>query len=79
MFISIDQNEFDHLSLLGKHVLRENEIGTLVWKNARDNNPTALRPSMNTYFATHAIKVQSASGRTILPTPRSCCWRSTIA
>ncbi len=43
MFISIDQNEFDHLSLLGKHVFgAENEIGTLVWKNARDNNPTRV-------------------------------------
>jgi len=43
VFISIDQNEADHLAILGKSIFgSENQVGVIVWKNARDNNPTRI-------------------------------------
>ena len=42
MFISIDQNEFDHLSLLGKHVFAR-RMKLARWSGrTRDNNPTRV-------------------------------------
>lgn len=43
IFISIDDNEQANLKLLCDEVFgEENWIGTLVWKNATDNNPTQI-------------------------------------
>jgi adenine-specific DNA-methyltransferase len=41
IFISIDDNEVHHLRKLCDEVFgEENWLGTLIWKNATDNNPT---------------------------------------
>ncbi len=43
IFISIDDNEQANLKLLCDDVFREeNWVGTIVWKNATDNNPTQV-------------------------------------
>ncbi len=43
IFISIDNNEFANLFLLLDEIYgRQNYIGTIVWKNATDNNPTQI-------------------------------------
>ncbi|MEQ1936134.1 MAG: site-specific DNA-methyltransferase, partial [Fimbriimonadaceae bacterium] len=43
MFVSIDDNEQSNLRLLLDEVFGEsNWLGTLVWKNATDNNPTRI-------------------------------------
>ena len=42
-FSSIDRNEFHHLSwLLDETFGESNSVGTIVWRNARDNNPTRI-------------------------------------
>ncbi len=41
IFISIDDNEIHHLRKLCDEVFgEENRVGTIVWKNATDNNPS---------------------------------------
>lgn len=41
IFISIDDNEVHHLRKLCDEVFgEENHLGTVIWKNATDNNPT---------------------------------------
>lgn len=41
IFISIDDNEIHHLRKLCDEVFgEENKVGTIVWKNATDNNPS---------------------------------------
>ena len=41
IFISIDEKEYSHLRTICSEVFgEENHIGTVVWKNATDNNPT---------------------------------------
>lgn len=41
IFISIDEKEYSHLRFIcGEIFGEENLIGTVVWKNATDNNPT---------------------------------------
>ncbi len=41
IFISIDEREYSHLRTVCCEVFgEENQIGTVVWKNATDNNPT---------------------------------------
>ncbi|WP_163323566.1 site-specific DNA-methyltransferase [Draconibacterium mangrovi] len=43
IFVSIDDNEVHNLRLLLNEVFgEENWIGTIVWKNATDNNPTNI-------------------------------------
>ena len=43
IFISIDNNELSHLELLMSEIFGEhNNVGTLIWKNATDNNPTNI-------------------------------------
>ncbi|MBK8243421.1 MAG: site-specific DNA-methyltransferase [Saprospiraceae bacterium] len=43
IFISIDDSEVHHLRKVGDEVFgEENWIGTIVWKNATDNNPTQI-------------------------------------
>jgi len=45
VFISIDDNEADHLRLLMDELFgRANRVGAIVWKNATDNNPTRIVP-----------------------------------
>lgn len=41
MFISIDEREYSHLRTMCAEIYgEENLLGTVVWKNATDNNPT---------------------------------------
>ena len=41
IFISIDEREYSHLRTLCSEIFgEENQMGTLIWKNATDNNPT---------------------------------------
>ena len=43
MFISIDDREYSHLRAMCSEIFgEENIIGTIVWKNATDNNPTNI-------------------------------------
>lgn len=43
IFISIDDNEVHNLRLLMNEIFgEENWIGTVIWKNATDNNPTQI-------------------------------------
>jgi len=43
IFISIDDNEIDNLKRLCNDAFgEENFIGTIIWKNATDNNPTQI-------------------------------------
>lgn len=43
IFISIDDNELANLKLLSDDVFgEENWLGTIIWKNATDNNPTQI-------------------------------------
>ncbi|MYA37908.1 MAG: site-specific DNA-methyltransferase [Gammaproteobacteria bacterium] len=43
IFISIDDNEIHHLRKLCDEVFgEENKVGTIVWKNATDNNPSNI-------------------------------------
>ncbi len=43
IFVSIDDNEVQNLKLLMNEIFgEENWIGTVVWKNATDNNPTQV-------------------------------------
>lgn len=43
LFTSIDGTEFRHLGLLLDEVLgRTSDVGSVVWRNARDNNPTRV-------------------------------------
>jgi len=45
LFASIDDVEVDSLRfLLDEHFGRANRVGTIVWKNATDNNPTNIVP-----------------------------------
>jgi len=45
IFISIDDNELEHLRLVMDELFgRPNRVGTIVWKNATDNNPTRIVP-----------------------------------
>lgn len=43
IFISIDDNEQANLKLLCDYIFgEENCLGTIIWKNATDNNPTNI-------------------------------------
>jgi len=43
IFISIDEREYSHLRTMCCEVFgEENQMGTVVWKNATDNNPTNI-------------------------------------
>lgn len=43
IFISINDNELHNLKLLSNEIFgEENWIGTIIWKNATDNNPTQV-------------------------------------
>lgn len=43
MFISIDEREYSHLRTICAELFgEENMLGTVVWKNATDNNPTNI-------------------------------------
>jgi len=43
IFISIDDNEIHHLRKLCDEIFgEENKVGTIVWKNATDNNPSNI-------------------------------------
>src|SRR5687767_10766218 len=43
MFISIDEREYAHLRTMCSEIFgEENQMGTVVWKNATDNNPTNI-------------------------------------
>ena len=44
IFISIDENEYANLKLLCDNDIfaEENYLGTIIWKNATDNNPTQI-------------------------------------
>lgn len=43
IFISCDDNEVQHLTMLIDEIFqRENHLGNIIWKNATDNNPTNI-------------------------------------
>ncbi|MGB4781754.1 MAG: site-specific DNA-methyltransferase, partial [Candidatus Methylomirabilis sp.] len=43
LFVSIDEREYSHLRTMCSEVFgEENILGTVVWKNATDNNPTNI-------------------------------------
>ena len=43
IFVSIDENEHHHLRMLMDEIFGErNFVGTIVWKNVTDNNPTRI-------------------------------------
>jgi adenine-specific DNA-methyltransferase len=43
MFVSIDEREYSHLRTMCAEIFgEENLLGTVVWKNATDNNPTNI-------------------------------------
>ena len=45
VFVSIDDNEGDHLRMLLDELFgRGNRVGTIIWHNATDNNPTRIVP-----------------------------------
>jgi DNA modification methylase len=45
IFVSIDDNEVEHLGLVMDEIFgRTNRVGTIIWKNATDNNPTRIVP-----------------------------------
>ncbi len=62
IFVSIDDNEVHNLRLLMNEVFgEENWIGTIIWKNATDNNPTqvAVEHEYVQVFAKNKIEVES--------------------
>lgn len=43
LFVSIDEREYAHLRMICADIFgEENLIGTIIWKNATDNNPTQI-------------------------------------
>ena len=59
LFASIDDVEVDSLRfLLDEHFGRANRVGTIVWKNATDNNPTNIVPE-HEYVLCYAKKKAS--------------------
>lgn len=60
IFISIDDNEVHNLRLLMNEVFgEENWLGTIIWKNVTDNNPTriAIEHEYITVYAKDVLKV----------------------
>ena len=61
LFASIDDVEVDSLRfLLDEHFGRANRVGTIVWKNATDNNPTNIVPE-------HEYVLCYAKKKSVLP------------
>jgi adenine-specific DNA-methyltransferase len=43
LFISIDEKEYSHLRIICCEIFgEENQMGTIIWKNVTDNNPTNI-------------------------------------
>jgi adenine-specific DNA-methyltransferase len=62
IFISIDDNEVHHLRMLMDEIFGEsNWVGTLVWKNATDNNPTKVAVEHEYVFCFSRNKAQLPS------------------
>lgn len=62
IFVSIDDNELYNLKLLMNEVFgEENYIGTIIWKNATDNNPTqvAIEHEYLLVYGKNKVKVES--------------------
>jgi len=60
IFVSIDDNEVHNLRLLMNEVFgEENWLGTIIWKNVTDNNPTriAIEHEYITVYAKDVLKV----------------------
>ncbi len=69
IFISIDEKEYSHLrTLCGEIFGEENLVGTVVWKNATDNNPTNVATE-------HEYLLVVAKGRDALETE----WKSAVS
>jgi adenine-specific DNA-methyltransferase len=61
VFISIDDNESDNLRLVMDELFgRSNRVGTIVWKNATDNNPTRIVPE-HEYVVCYARQISATS------------------
>lgn len=62
IFISIDDNEVHHLELLMKRVFGEgNWVGTIVWRNVTDNNPTRISVE-HEYIVCFALTLNASEG-----------------
>jgi adenine-specific DNA-methyltransferase len=62
IFISIDDNEVHHLRMLMDEIFGEsNWVGTIVWKNATDNNPTNVAVEHEYIFCFSKNKAQLPS------------------
>ena len=60
IFLSIDDNEIGHLRLLLDELFGpRNRVGTVVWKNATDNNPTRIVPE-HEYVLCYARNIEKA-------------------
>ncbi len=60
IFVSIDDHELHNLlELLDEIFGLENRVGTIVWKNATDNNPTRIA-SEHEYIACYARNIDAA-------------------
>lgn len=69
ILVSIDDNEFHHLRGVMNEVFREvNWVGTIVWKNVTDNNPTNISTE-------HEYVVCYAKNKELLPKE----WKSSVS
>ncbi len=69
MFISIDEREYSHLRNMCVELYgEENMMGTIVWKNATDNNPTNIATE-------HEYILVVARGKEALETE----WKSSVS
>lgn len=69
IFISIDENEFPNLRLICDDIFGENNsVGTIVWNNATDNNPTNIAME-HEYIICYAKKRDDIESK----------WKSTVS
>jgi adenine-specific DNA-methyltransferase len=69
LFISIDEQEYSHLRTICCEIFgEENQMGTIVWKNATDNNPTNIATE-------HEYILVVAKGRDALENE----WKSSVS
>src|ERR1035437_3112369 len=69
LFVSIDETEYSHLRTICSEIFgEENLIGTVVWKNATDNNPTNVATE-------HEYVLVVARGREAVEAE----WRSVVS
>jgi len=59
IFVSIDENEYGNLRVIMDELFGiSNRIGTIIWKNATDNNPTKIAVE-HEYVLCYANKIQA--------------------